>query len=101
MSECEKCDGAGRTAVCGGMFGFQPCVRCDGTGLAEPFRLDLDDEQRRTLLDPELPEVCRGCETGDERLRLPGQFLCESCAAEHWDLDDLADVVAQVEADHQ
>lgn len=29
---CAKCGGSGRHAVHGGMFGFQTCPRCDGTG---------------------------------------------------------------------
>jgi len=97
MSECENCGGAGRTAVHGGMFGFQTCTTCNGTGLAERFRLDLDDDERRELLDDELPEVCRGCELSDQRPRIPGQFFCEACAAEHWGLDELEDVVEKTE----
>jgi DnaJ-class molecular chaperone len=33
--ECPKCDGAGKRAVHGGMFGFQECTRCNGTGTVE------------------------------------------------------------------
>jgi len=41
-------------------------------------------DERRELLGDELPETCRRCELSEQRPRIPGQFLCPTCAREVW-----------------
>lgn len=59
------------------------------------LELGISDEQRRKLLCDDLPEVCRRCELTEERLRIPGQFLCETCALDAWGEKKLLEVLRE------
>ena len=57
--------------------------------------LSMSDDRRHELLAAvPLPVVCRLCE---DDLRMPGQYLCESCAADKWGRRTLSRVIEQTE----
>lgn len=58
------------------------------------------DERLDVLEDSDLPNVCRMCETGEERPRIPGTFLCPTCAAETWGLTEARRVARESRANN-